>query len=125
MADRDHLWVNTVEEALKLKEISSVHVKGHLWINDSDRIVCTHCGLDLKDHKGGPIMGTAPLQEPVQKLLRSLEPDEVDGYTISTGHAFDGVTLHGFYQTFDDVLEAVEAEYRSHEDWHIVPIWKP
>ncbi len=71
-------------------------------------------------------MGTdAPLQEPVQKLLSSLEPDEVEGYTISTGHAFDGVTLHGHFPTFDEALVAVEAEYQDHEDWHIVPLWKP
>lgn len=70
-------------------------------------------------------MPEAPLQDGVQKLLRSLEPDEVDGYTISTGHAFDGMTLHGCYPTFDEALEAVEAEYKNDDDWHIVPLWKP
>ncbi len=66
---------------------------------------------------------TAPLQDPVQKLLRSLEPDEVDGYTVSNGHAFDGVTLHGFFHTFEEALEYTEHKYL--EDWHIVPLWKP
>jgi len=66
---------------------------------------------------------TTPLEEPVQKLLQSLEPDEVDGYTVSSGHAFDGVTLHGHFIEFEDALAYVEMTH--HEDWHIVPIWKP
>ncbi len=65
-----------------------------------------------------------PLRESVQTLLASLEPDNLKGYTISTGHAFDGVTLHGYFKTFDNALKAVETEYLDHEDWHIVPIWK-
>ncbi len=66
---------------------------------------------------------TTPLQEPVQKLLSSLEPDEVDGYTVSNGHAFDGVTLHGYFPEFEDALEYVEQKHL--EEWHIVPLWKP
>jgi hypothetical protein len=66
--------------------------------------------------------GMTHVSEPVQKVLDSLEPDNVIGYTISDGHAFDGVTLHGFYPTFDEALFAAERDNR--EDWHVVPIWK-
>lgn len=62
------------------------------------------------------------ISEPVQKILASLKPDNVVGYTVSEGHAFDGVTLHGFFPTFGQALEAAEADIW--EDWHIVPIWK-
>lgn len=60
--------------------------------------------------------------EPAQKVLESLEPDNVAGYTISQGHAFAGVTLNGFYPTFDEAFQAVERN--NLDDWHIVPIWK-
>ncbi len=68
-------------------------------------------------------MGDTPLREPVEKLLRSLEPDEVDGYTVSNGHAFDGITLHGHFHTFEQALEYVEMKHL--DEWHIVPLWKP
>jgi hypothetical protein len=63
------------------------------------------------------------IAEPVEKLLASLEPDNVDGYTVSDGHAFDGIILHGFWPEYKDALEYTEMKHL--EDWHIVPIWKP
>ncbi len=101
----------------------------HLWVNDGDRIVCAHCEIGILDpqldhpsQQGGPM--ATPLQEPVQKLLDSLEPDEVDGYTVSNGYAFDGITLHGHFDTFEEAMEYVESG-KHLEEWHIVPLWKP
>jgi hypothetical protein len=66
---------------------------------------------------------TNPMQDPISKVLDSLEPDEVDGYTVSNGHAFDGVTLHGYFTSFEDAVEYVEMKHL--DEWHIVPLWKP
>lgn len=58
-----------------------------------------------------------------QKIIRSLEPENVDGYTIALGHAFDQITLHGHFDTFDDALEVAET-FERNSDWHIIPLWK-
>lgn len=59
----------------------------------------------------------------VQKIVRSLEPENVDGYTIALGHAFDQITLHGHFSTFDEALAKAET-FERNSDWHIVPLWK-
>lgn len=66
-----------------------------------------------------------PIRPEAQKVLKSLEPENVIGYTVSEGHAFDGVTLKGFFGTFDEAHDYVESTGFQLEDWHIVPLWRP
>ena len=58
----------------------------------------------------------------VEKMINQLEPDNVDGYVIAEGHAFDGIELHGVFKSFDEAMAYTDG---IDEDWHIVPIWKP
>ena len=57
-----------------------------------------------------------------QDLLDSLEPDNVDGYTVAVGNAFSGIQCHGFFEHFEEAISYAEPRY---EEWSIVTIWKP
>ena len=57
-----------------------------------------------------------------RKMLESLEPDNVGGYAVAIGHAFDGITMYGPFQSYDEAHTF--AERVDDDDWHIVPLWQ-
>lgn len=63
------------------------------------------------------------MRDTAEQLVNSLQPENVEGYTIALGHAFDQITLHGHFDTFEEAVEAVETFERNY-GWHIVPLWK-
>ena len=64
-----------------------------------------------------------PVSDSIVEFLNTLEPDDVQGYTVAFGHAFDGIRLEGLFPSFEDAL--IYAENHSlHEDWKVVPVWK-
>lgn len=57
-----------------------------------------------------------------QEILDSLEPENVECYTVAFGNAFNGIRCEGIFETLEEALEY--AERTSDEDWNIVTIWK-
>lgn len=66
---------------------------------------------------------TLNFPEAAKDLLESLEPDNVEGYTVAYGNAFSGMQCIGYYTSFEEAIHVAEAR-SPHDDWHIVPIWK-
>lgn len=61
-----------------------------------------------------------PASRTAEELLDSLEPDNVDAYTVAVGNPFAGTQLHGVFESWEEA-----ADYAQRMDeWHIVPIWK-
>lgn len=67
-----------------------------------------------------------------QEILDSLEPDNVEGYTVAYGDAFTGIKCKGFYTTWEEAVVAMNNEFNvsfdpdsPYGDVHIVVIWKP
>lgn len=64
---------------------------------------------------------TLEFPDAARQLLESLEPDNVEGYTVAVGNAFDGIQLHGFFHSFEAAIAYAEPRY---EEWNIIVIWK-
>lgn len=48
---------------------------------------------------------------------------EESKYVVSTGNAWDGIILHGPFDTFDEANDWCEAQ--GLEEWHIIPVEPP
>lgn len=62
-------------------------------------------------------------EEVATNVLKNAQPEPVQGYTIALGHAFDGMTLNGWFDEVEDALNVANIAYQG-EEWHVVPIWR-
>lgn len=66
-----------------------------------------------------------PFYEEARDIIASLEPDNVEGYTVAFGHAFDGIKCEGVFESFEEALAYADATNSDYGDWHVVPLWTP
>jgi hypothetical protein len=66
-----------------------------------------------------------PISDPVGDILDALEPDNVDGYTVSFGNAFTGLRCEGVFETLTEALAYQDTHANEHGESCIVTIWKP
>lgn len=59
-----------------------------------------------------------------QEILDSLEPENVECYTVAFGNAFNGIRCEGIFETLEEALEYAERGDGDYEEWNIVTIWK-
>lgn len=72
-----------------------------------------------------------PVSDAASELLASLEPDNVEGYTLAIGNAFEGVRCEGYFRTWEEAAEYMNEYFNEHyqpnralDDIHIVTLWK-
>ena len=64
-------------------------------------------------------------EEVAANVLKNAQPEPVMGYTIALGHAFDGMTLNGWYDDVEEALQVASTiNYNRGEEWHVVPVWR-
>jgi len=64
-------------------------------------------------------------EEVATNVLKNAQPEPVMAYTIALGHAFDGMTLNGWFDDVEDALNVASAmNYADGSEWHVVPVWR-
>jgi hypothetical protein len=59
-----------------------------------------------------------------QEILDSLEPDNVECYTVAFGNAFTGIRCEGIFESIDEAAEYAARTTQNYDEWNIVTIWK-
>jgi hypothetical protein len=66
-----------------------------------------------------------PMSDAAQGVLDSLEPDNVEGYTVAFGNAFSGLRCEGFFETLEEAFAYSERVNDDYGNTSIVTVWKP
>ncbi len=62
-------------------------------------------------------------EDTVLRIVDSLEPENVGGYAVAIGHAFDAIVLTGPFDNYEEAL--AYAEQHNADTWQVVPLWNP